>query len=126
MSLTKDCGDRQVSLNLIVGISYRLAPTTEEELAERNALMEGVMEIKENLEKTVLNQICDHIGLNEEEVAARVETRDAKNAADRKAETEGRAAKTAQRAGLPPPTVPPATVRGLATPPSEDQPAESM
>jgi hypothetical protein len=114
MSLNRDCGDREVSLNLIVGISYRMAAKTVEEQAERNALVEKLMEIKPNLEKSVLDQICDHLGLDEDEVSARVEARDSKNAADRAAEDRGRAEKAAKRAGLPPLTPPPPIERGPA------------
>ncbi len=103
MPIKRDCGDREVSLNLVVGISYRLVATSEEEQDERDALIGKVMELKSSLEKTVLNQICDHIGLDDDEVANRIYVRDTENAKNREVEEQGRAEKSAKRAGLPAP-----------------------
>ena len=103
MPIKRDCGDREVSLNLVVGISYRLMATSEEEQDERYALIGKVREIQSSLEKTVLDQICDHIGLDEDEVAKRINVRDTENAKNREAEEQGRAEKSAKRTGLPAP-----------------------
>lgn len=103
MSLTKDCGDLTVAVTIRTGVKFRLSAATDEDRLERSAIDLLIAEILPALEKTLLEQVCDHIGYDEETIAVKVKARDDKNAADHTAETEGRAAKAAHRAGLPEP-----------------------
>ncbi len=113
MSVIKDCGDMTVSVAIRTGVKYVLEAVGEDETLFRTAIDEKVADIIPQLEKTILDQICDHIGYDQDKIKHQVALREGKNAADRKAETEGRAAKSAVRAGLPPLTPPPPIEQGL-------------
>lgn len=121
MPIKIDCGDVELSLNLVFGMTYRLTSTSDEERDARDAMMAKVMEMKPHLEKTVLEQIGEHIGYDQETITTKVKARDEKNAADRKAEDDGRAVKSAQRAGLPPPTSPPPIEQGFPVVPEDSE-----
>ena len=103
MSVNRDCGDMEIGVAIRVGTKFTLAAVSDDDKLARIAMDEKVAEIVPQLEKTITDQILDHIGYDQETVAAKVKARDEKNAADRKAEVEGRAAKQAKRAGLPAP-----------------------
>lgn len=106
MSAIKDCGDMTVTITITTGVKFSAAAGGGEEALFRTAIDEKIADILPNLEKTMLDQICDHIGYDEDKIKFQVGLRDGKNAANRKAETEGRAEKQAQRDGLPPPPPP--------------------
>lgn len=97
MPLKIDCGDVELTLNLVFGIRYKLSAKNSDERAERLALINKVMEIKPNLEKTVLSQLADHAGYDKETIEAKIEARDKKIAADREAEEKGSAEMKARR-----------------------------
>lgn len=101
MSINRDCGDLTVAVVIRTGAKYLAAAVTDVEKLTRLAIDEKIAEIIPKLEKTILDQICDHIGFDAETVTAKVKARDEKLAADRKAEDEGRAEKKARRDGLP-------------------------
>ena len=107
MSMIKDCGDMTVTVILRTGVKYTLAAVGDDETLARCAIDDKIAEILPNLEKTLLEQICDHIGYDKEKIEFQVALRNGKNAANRKAENEGRATKKAVRDGLPPPPPPP-------------------
>lgn len=104
MSVSKDCGDMKVSVVIRTGVSYPMPATEDDEKLRRIRIDEKIAELLPALEKTLLDQVCDHIGYDQKTVDAQVKERDDKIEADRIAEKEGRAAKHAQRQGLPPPT----------------------
>jgi hypothetical protein len=89
MPLKIDCGDVELTLNLVFGVRYKLAAKDEDEQAERAAMIDKAMDIKSNLEKSVLIQLADHIGYDEETIEAKINARDEKNAADGQAEAQG-------------------------------------
>lgn len=99
MPLKIDCGDVELTLNLVFGIRYKLDAKNADERAERLALINKVMEIKPTLEKTVLSQLADHAGYDKETIEAKIEARDEKNTADRKAEQDGRESVRRRRGG---------------------------
>lgn len=113
MSLTKDCGDMTVAVVVRTGVKFLAAAVEDDEKLARVAIDEKIADILPQLEKTILDQICDHIGYDAETVEAKVTARDEKNAADREAETEGRAAKQRIRDGLPALQPHPPPVHGL-------------
>ncbi len=116
MSIIKDCGDMTVSIVIRTGVGYKLEAVGDDEKLARKAINEKVADIIPQLEKTILEQICDHIGFDAETVEVKVKARDDKNAADRQAEEEGRADKQARRDGLPALQPHPPPVKGLDTP----------
>lgn len=99
MPLKIDCGDVELTLNLVFGIRYKLDAKNADERAERLALIKKAMEIKPTLEKTVLSQLADHVGYDKEVIEAKVKARDDKIAADHEAEVEGRAEMKLRRSG---------------------------
>ena len=103
MSLKIDCGDREFTINIVFGMKYRSATKTAKERKERQLLMTKAMEIMPALEKQVLTTLSDHIGYDSAKIENKIHEREEKNAADRAAEDQGRAAKSAKRAGLPEP-----------------------
>lgn len=126
MPLKIDCGDVEFSLNLVFGMTYRMDAKTDDEKAERFALVKKVMELKPSLEKTVLSQIADHIGYDQAIIEGKIHERDEKIAATRAAEDQGRAEKATLRRGLPPLEPPPPIEQGtlpaaLEKPPAADQ-----
>ncbi len=123
MSTTKDCGDLTVAVAIRTGVKFGAAAVTDEDKLARMTIDEKIADILPQLEKTLMEQICDHIGYDAETVEAKVKARDDKNAADREAEETGRAEKKARRDGLPPLQPHPPPVRGLASE-QEADPAE--
>ena len=120
MSTTKDCGDLTVAVVIRTGVKYLAAAVGEDDTLFRTAIDEKIADILPQLEKTILDQICDHIGYDQETVAVKITARDDKNEADREAEETGRAEKQAKRDGLPPLQPHPPLVKGLGAPaPSE-------
>jgi len=99
MPLKIDCGDVELTLNLVFGMRYKLDAKNADERAERVAQIDKAMEIKPTLEKTVLSQIADHIGYDQEVIETKVVARDEKNTADRKAEADGSAEMQRRRSG---------------------------
>lgn len=99
MPLKIDCGDIELTLNLVFGIRYKMTAKNADERMERLALINKAMEIKPTLEKTVLAQIADHIGYEQATIEAKVNARDEKIAADGEAEVQGRAEMQARRHG---------------------------
>ena len=116
MSITKDCGDMTVSVVIRTGVKFQAVAAEDDETLFRTAIDEKIADFIPQLEKTILEQICDHIGFDAETVEAKVKARDDKNAADRQAEEEGRADKQARRDGLPALQPHPPPVKGLDTP----------
>lgn len=116
MSKTRDCGDLSVAVVIRTSVRYRGKAVTDEEKLARIAIDEKIAELVPALEKTLLGQVCDHIGYDDETCAAKVQVRDEKKAADRKAEEEGREEKQRKRDGLPPLQPHPPPVKGLDTP----------
>jgi len=99
MPIKIDCGDVELTLNLVFGIRYKMNAKNADERMERLALINKAMEIKPNLEKTVLAQIADHIGYEQATIEAKVKARDEKIAADHEAEEQGREDMKRRRAG---------------------------
>lgn len=97
MPIKIDCGDVELTLNLVFGIRYKLNAKNADERAERVQLVNKAMEIKSNLEKTTLAQIADHIGYEQDVIEAKIKDRDEKIAADHEAEGQGRAEMQARR-----------------------------
>ena len=124
MPLKIDCGDVEFSVNIVFGMTYRLDAKTDEDRAERLALVKKVMELKPNLEKTALRQIADHIGYDQATIDAKIHERDEKIAATRAAEDQGRAEKATLRRGLPPLEPPPPIEQGTLPAALEKPPAE--
>lgn len=89
MPLKIDCGDVELTLNLVFGMRYKQNAKNADERAERVAMINKAMEMKPTLEKTVLSQIADHIGYEQATIEAKVKARDEKNAADHEAEKQG-------------------------------------
>lgn len=88
MPLKIDCGDVELSLNLVFGLTYKMGqvgPSTQ----ERDEMLKKAQEIKPNLEKSVLIQLADHIGYDEETIEAKIKARDEKNAGEQAAEKQG-------------------------------------
>jgi len=98
MGLRIDCGDVELSCNITFGMNYKTVPEGEaaEEVLKQREL---VRDIKPNLEKTVLMQIADHIGYDQETIEAKIKARDETNAANREAEEKGSAEMRARREG---------------------------
>lgn len=95
MALRIDCGDFELSCKIVFGVHKKPGhdfSSLEEQLPK-------VEEIRPNLEKTVLYQIADHIGLDEDKIAALVKERDDRDAENHKAEEEGREAMRKKRHG---------------------------
>jgi len=99
MPLKIDCGDVELSLNLVFGMRYKQDAKNADERAARVEMINKAMEIKPTLEKTVLSQIADHIGYEQDVIEAKVKARDEKNAADHEAEEKGREDMRRRRAG---------------------------
>jgi len=99
MPLKIDCGDVELTLNLVFGMRYKMDAKNADERAARLEMINKAMEIKPTLEKSVLSQIADHIGYEQETIEAKVNARDEKNAADHAAEEEGRESMRRRRAG---------------------------
>jgi hypothetical protein len=99
MPLKIDCGDVELTLNLVFGMRYKLDAKNADERAARLERINRAMEIKPNLEKTVLMQIADHVGYDQDTIEAKINERDEKNVADRKAEEEGRMDMQRRRSG---------------------------
>jgi len=121
MSLKIDCGDVELSVNIVFGMTYRGVPANDDERKQRNAMMEKVMAMKPEFEASTMKEFADAIGYDAETIERKVTTRDVKFAEDREAEKQGRAEKSAQRAGLPKPTPPPSIVHGLDKPTEESK-----
>lgn len=116
MSKTRDCGDMLVSVVIRTSVKFRGKAVTDEDKLARMAIDEKIEELLPALEKTLLGQVCDHIGYDDETCAAKIKVRDDKKEADRLAEEEGRAEKQRRREGLPPLQPHPPPVAGLDTP----------
>lgn len=99
MPLKIDCGDVELTLNLVFGVKYKLDAKDADERAERVAAISKAMDIKPTLEKSVLIQLADHIGYDEATIEAKITARDEKIAADREAESQGREDMRRRRAG---------------------------
>ncbi len=99
MPLKIDCGDVELTLNIVFGMRYKADAKNSDERAARLEQINKAMDMKPTLEKTVLSQIADHIGYDEAMIEAKVNARDEKNAADRKAEDDGSAEMQRRRAG---------------------------
>ncbi len=99
MPLKIDCGDMELTLNIVIGMRYKLDAKNSDERAERLAVIDKAMDIKPTLEKTVLAQIADHIGYDKEAIEAKITARDEKIAADHEAEEQGREDMRRRRAG---------------------------
>ncbi len=112
MPLKIDCGDVEFSVNIVFGMTYRRVAKTDDERAERLAMINKIMELKPNLEKTVLGQLAEHAGYDQETIDAKIHERDEKIAADKAAEDQGRAEKATLRRGLPPLEPPPPIEHG--------------
>ena len=123
MSAIKDCGDVTVTVVIRTGVKFALAAVGDE-MSERIVMADKVADILPRLEKTILEQICDHIGYDAETCEAKLKAREEKNIADRKAEDEGRAEKQAERDGLPPLQPHPPPVAGLGETAPEEPAAE--
>jgi len=89
MPLKIDCGDVELTLNLVFGMRYKLSAKDADEQAARAAMIDKAMDMKPTLEKTVLAQIADHIGYDEEMINAKIKARDEKNAGEQAAEKQG-------------------------------------
>jgi len=99
MPIKIDCGDVELTLNLVFGMRYKQKAKNADERAARLEMINKAMEIKPNLEKTTLSQIADHIGYEQETIDTKVNARDEKIAADGEAEAQGRAEMQARRHG---------------------------
>ncbi len=116
MPIKLDCGDLELTLNIIFGVKKASEPIDFE------GMLAKVQEIKPNLEKTVLSQIAEHIGYDQETIDAKIHERDEKIAASRAAEDKGRAEKAALRSGLPPLEPPPPMETTPAMPNAAEKP----
>lgn len=116
MSRTRDCGDLSVAVVIRTSVKYRGKAVTDEQKLARIRIDEKIAELLPALEKTMLGQVCDHIGYDDETCAANIKERDEKSAANAKAEAEGREEKQRKRDGLPPLQPHPPPVKGLDTP----------
>jgi len=103
MSVTIDCGDFQLTMKITVGASYPMPPHSEDEAQERIVRGGRVLHIVNEIEEGVAQRIAVLLGLDPDERNARIQARERANADAREAEEQGRAAKNAQRAGLPEP-----------------------
>lgn len=112
MPLKIDCGDVEFSVNIVFGMTYRADAKSDDERAERLAMINKIMELKPNLEKTVLGQLAEHAGYDQETIDTKIHERDEKIAANRTAEDQGRAEKATLRRGLPPLEPPPPIEHG--------------
>lgn len=112
MPIKIDCGDVEFSVNIVFGMTYRMDAKTDDERAERLAMINKIMDLKPNLEKTVLGQLAEHVGYDQEIIDAKIHEREEKIAANRAAEDQGRAEKATLRAGLPPLEPPPPMEHG--------------
>lgn len=99
MPLKIDCGDVELTLNIVFGMRYKADAKNSDERAARLEQINKAMDMKPTLEKTVLSQIADHIGYDEERIKAKINARDEKNAADHEAEKQGREDMRRRRAG---------------------------
>ncbi len=99
MPLKIDCGDVELTLNIVFGMRYKADAKNSDERAARLEQINKAMDMKPTLEKTVLSQIADHIGYDEERIKAKINARDEKNAADHEAEAQGREDMRRRRAG---------------------------
>ncbi len=124
MPIKIDCGDVEFSVNIVFGMTYRLDAKSNDERAERLAMINKAMELKQNLEKTVLGQLAEHIGYDQATIDVKIHERDERNAASRAAEDQGRAEKATLRAGLPPLEPPPPIEHGTLPAALEKPPAE--
>ena len=124
MPIKIDCGDVEFSVNIVFGMTYRMDAKSDEEREERLAMINKVMELKPNLEKTVLGQLAEHIGYDQAAIDVKIHERDEKIAATRAAEDQGRAEKATIRRGLPPLEPPPPIEHGTLPPALEKPPAE--
>lgn len=95
MSLRIDCGDFELSCKIVFGVHKKPG----HDFSELEKQIPKVEEIRANLEKTVLYQIADHIGLDEEAIKAKVKERDERDAANKEAEEKGSADMRAKREG---------------------------
>jgi len=95
MSLRIDCGDFELSCKIVFGVHKKPG----QDLSELDDMIPKVEEIRGNLEKTVLYQLADHMGLDEETIKAKVKERDDRDAANHDAEEKGRQEMKDRRAG---------------------------
>jgi len=95
MSLRIDCGDFELSCKIVFGIHKKPG----HDYSELEEMIPKIEEVRPNLEKTVLYQIADHMGLDEDKLAALVKERDERDAANKDAEEKGRKEMQDRRAG---------------------------
>ncbi len=96
MALRVDCGEFELSCKIVFGVHSKPGGS----IADFTDMMPKVEEIRPNLEKTVLYQIADHVGLDEETIKKKAQERKDKDDADREAEEKGRKEKHERRARL--------------------------
>jgi len=89
MPLKIDCGDVELTLNIVFGMRYKADAKNSDERAARLEQINKAMDMKPTLEKTVLSQIADHIGYEQDVIEAKIKARDEKIAADHEAEKQG-------------------------------------
>jgi len=123
MPLKIDCGDVEFSVNIVFGMTYRAEAKSDDERAERLAMINKAVDLKETLEKTILGQIADHVGYDQTTIDAKIHERDEKIAANKAAEDQGRAEKATLRRGLPPLEPPPPMEHGTL-PAALEKPSE--
>lgn len=114
MPLKIDCGDLELTVNIVVGTRYRLSPRTDQEKDDRRTMQQKLADVMPEMEAVLLEQVATLIGYNPEVIKAKIKEREDKFAADREAETRGRAERKVQRSGLPslaPPPPPPPIIR---------------
>ena len=97
MSLTLDCGDVQISVNIVGKILFDGDAKNDEEKTDRLQMGEKLAIEVEGCEIDVIRRLSRELGYDEETRKKLVEMREAWVEKRRVAEAEGRAAKRARR-----------------------------
>lgn len=97
MSLTFDCGDCEISVNIAGKIKFNDDASSEDEKRDREQIGKKLKIEVEGCEIDVIKRITRELGYEEETRVALVEMRETWKEKRRVAEAEGRAAKRARR-----------------------------
>lgn len=100
MATKRDIVDMILTARVDIGVTYLPIPPDKDESKKRVEQATKLADIKQELEAYCIERMQKVLGYTEEYIEKLLAYREKKQAADAKAEKEGRAAKAKKRAGL--------------------------